>query len=108
MSSKSQRIMKLSCWAVLLVLLPPACKTITDDGITADVKKAIAPVVKEGSLKIDVTTTSGVVKLRGEIQNERQRIRIMDSVKLVDGVKSIYDGLTLVPVSVETPPGKLP
>lgn len=93
---------------LLIVLLFPtsACKTITDDGITADVKKAIGPVVKEGSLKIEVTTSSGVVTVRGGIASERQRIRITDLVKHVDGVKSIIDELTLVPVPAETPPGK--
>lgn len=90
----------------LLALSIAACKTITDEGITADVKKAIAPVVKEGSLRIEVTTSSGVVTLRGGIQSERQRLRITDLVKQVDGVKSIIDELTLVPVPAETPPGR--
>lgn len=89
----------------LLVLLAPvqACKTITDDGITADVKRAIAPVVKEGSLRIEVTTSSGVVTLRGGIQSERQRLRMTDLVKQVDGVKSIIDELTIMPLPAEKP-----
>ncbi len=67
---------------------------LSDTAITAKVK---AKLMGEKSLKhsdISVTTTNGVVTLEGAASSPEARNEAGESARAVDGVKSVYNGLT--------------
>lgn len=67
---------------------------LSDTAITAKVK---AKLMGDKSLKhsdISVTTTNGVVTLEGAASSPEARNEAGESARSVDGVKSVYNGLT--------------
>jgi hyperosmotically inducible periplasmic protein len=75
----------------------------TDDaGITTNVKLALADVAELKDAKIEVTTTKGVVTLKGTVKDAKAIKIAGKTAKGVEGVKSVKNKLTK-----EKPPKKV-
>ena len=66
-----------------------AGQAMDDSAITARAKSALQADPELSTAKIDVTTSAGVVKLKGEIKSLALRRKAESLVKAVPGVKSI-------------------
>jgi hyperosmotically inducible periplasmic protein len=69
----------------------------TDRAITLRVREAInADDMLSGSAKnLSVVTSDGVVTLRGPVQSSQEKSRVSETVKRIEGVKSIDDQLQI-------------
>lgn len=70
-------------------------KLLTDDAIHDQVMNKLAsdPIVKGGSVKVDVA--NGVVTLSGPVGNEHQKDKATKVAKKVKGVKEVVNNLTI-------------
>lgn len=77
----------------------PAQKAATgvedDAAVTTRVKSALVANPEMSGFKIDVSTTQGVVKLKGEIKSLALRRKAEELVKSVSGVKSVDNQLII-------------
>ena len=72
-----------------------ASQTTDDSAITARAKAALGADSELASSKIDVTTSAGVVKLKGDIKSLALRRKAEALVKALPGVKSIDNQLII-------------
>ena len=76
-------------------------KNTSDDAIYDNVRRRLAsdPVVKGGGLQVDVK--SGIVTLRGTVEEQKQKDKAGRLAKKVPGVKSVANELTVVQRNVK-------
>ena len=72
-----------------------ASQATDDSAITARAKSALAADPELASSKIDVATSAGVVKLKGDIKSLALRRKAEALVKALPGVKSIDNQLII-------------
>lgn len=72
-----------------------ASQATDDSAITARAKSALQADAELSNTKIDVTTSAGVVKLKGDIKSLALRRKAEALVKAVPGVKSIDNQLII-------------
>ena len=72
-----------------------ASQATDDSAITARAKGALQADPELASTKIDVTTSAGVVKLKGDIKSLALRRKAEALVKALPGVKSIDNQLII-------------
>ena len=72
-----------------------ATQATDDSAITARAKGALGADSELASTKIDVTTSAGVVKLKGEIKSLALRLKAEALVRALPGVKSIDNQLII-------------
>lgn len=70
---------------------------VDDSAITADVKLKLSDTPSLKDSKIEVSTTGGVVTLKGEVKNKQVKGAATKAVKSVKGVKSVDNQLTIAP-----------
>jgi hyperosmotically inducible periplasmic protein len=71
--------------------------TLSDAGITAAVKTALAADPGLSALKIDVSTDGGIVTLRGPAPDPEARTRAGMMARAPDGVQGVDNRLVVVP-----------
>lgn len=67
----------------------------SDDLVTAAVRKRIDARASLSDSKVKVETAKGVVRLTGEVANQRDRLTALTAARGASGVKSIIDDMTL-------------
>lgn len=91
----------LACLLAFTVVAPlafAACgktvsDTIHDATITARVKTALLNDPDVGALRIDVSTSLGVVTLTGSVESEADKAKAVDLARTVPGVKNVKSDL---------------
>ncbi|MHB1764583.1 MAG: BON domain-containing protein [Gammaproteobacteria bacterium] len=71
-------------------------RAISDTAITAKIQAAILASPGLRIMKIDVTTTKGVVTLTGTVRSAKDSDRAAGLARAVDGVKGVHNDLTVV------------
>jgi hyperosmotically inducible protein len=101
--------MKMLISAVMTALVLVGCSAMTggdgtrrsageavdDVGIGAKIKAALAADPDLSALKINVDSTQGAVKLRGEVKSMALRRKAEDLARKVNGVKSVDNQLVI-------------
>lgn len=67
----------------------------SDDRLTAAVRERIAARPSLSDSEIDVATENGVVRLKGEVASQRDRLTALTVARGTDGVRAIIDDLQL-------------
>lgn len=81
------------------VAAPPGGGTISDAGITANVKQRLASIQSLKRSDIRVSTTDGVVTLSGTVSDPHAKFAAVAAVVSMEGIRVLDDEL-------KTPPGK--
>ncbi len=74
----------------------PEAVVMDDAMITANVKNTLASDPDVAAMKIDVTTTQGVVALSGSVPNSAASTYLIALVSNVEGVKSVDNKMELM------------
>ena len=74
-----------------------AKRTAGDAALTAKVKTALASEAGLKTLKIDVDANSGVVTLKGQVDNDEAKTRIQEVARAVPGVTWVQNQVSVVP-----------
>jgi osmotically-inducible protein OsmY len=74
-------------------------ESISDKTILRDVNKQLAKTGM-GRSRISATVRGGQVTLTGQLQHERQQRPIMQTLRRVDGMRSITDRITVKPPEI--------
>ena len=76
--------------------LPPA-SVFKDALIVSGVKATLTAADPDSTTTVGVTSSAGVVTLRGTVRDAATRTRVVSSARNVAGVKSVVDDLTINP-----------
>ncbi len=90
----------LSLFAGLLIFFQlPACKGKNKD---ADISAAIQSKTQSDAsfAGVNATVNEGVVTLTGQCNDDNCKTSVENSVKNIDGVKSVVNNITVVPVAI--------
>ena len=68
---------------------------VSDSAITSKVKLVVLKTKDLDAAKVHVETVAGIVRLRGEFDNEKQAKHIAEAAARVKGVKKFENSLTL-------------
>jgi hyperosmotically inducible protein len=68
---------------------------VADSVVTMKVKAALAATKGLESRHVSVKTVNGTVNLSGSIPSEQQRAQALKTVRDIEGVSSVSDGLTV-------------
>ena len=71
-------------------------ENISDKTILRDLNKQLAKTGM-GRSRISVTVRGGQVTLTGQLEHERQRRPIMQTLRRVDGMRGVTDRITVKP-----------
>jgi hyperosmotically inducible protein len=82
--------------ALLLVSVPPAVAS-SDSWITTRIKIALLTTEVVGGDEIDVDTVGGRAILHGTVKSSEERANAIEEAREIEGVKSVYDLLRVVP-----------
>jgi hyperosmotically inducible protein len=74
-----------------------AKRTAGDAALTAKVKAALANEAGLNTLKIDVDANSGVVTLKGQVDNDAAKARLQEVAQAVPGVTWVQNQVSVVP-----------
>jgi hyperosmotically inducible protein len=74
---------------------PPSGPSFEDDAITARVKTALLNDQQIGAMKIDVTTSNGVVTLSGTVNSRADEARALTLAQQAEGVKRVVSLLKI-------------
>jgi osmotically-inducible protein OsmY len=74
-----------------------AKRTAGDAALTAKVKTALANEAGLNTLKIDVDANSGVVTLKGQVDNDAAKTRLQEVAQAVPGVTWVQNQVSVVP-----------
>ncbi len=98
MTARYRRVALLLIATFLLPMLLVACgktvgETLDDATITTRVKTALLNDPDVGALRIDVSTTGGVVTLSGSVRSPGEVDRAVQIARTVQGVKDVKSTL---------------
>lgn len=104
MTWKATRTATLLWLSVLLLLAgcaatPPPSGQGDDAAITAKIKAQLIASAELGSYPIDVSTSQGVVQLRGQVDRGEQRKAIERLARSVGGVRAVRDDIVVKPAT---------
>jgi len=74
-----------------------AKRTAGDAALAAKVKAALASEAGLNTLKLDVDANSGVVTLKGQVDNDAAKMRIQEVAQAVPGVTWVQNQVSVVP-----------
>jgi hyperosmotically inducible protein len=78
-------------------ILADAGISASDAALTAKVKTALANEAALKTLKLEVDANSGVVSLKGQVENDQTKQRIQELAQAVPGVTWVQNQLSVAP-----------
>lgn len=78
-------------------ILADAGISASDAALTAKVKTALANEAGLKTLKLEVDANSGVVSLKGQVENDQTKQRIQELAQAVPGVSWVQNQLSVAP-----------